>query len=976
MIKTTLILLLSLFSAALYAQEPTCYTTKNGLPSNNVYDIEQDANGFMWFATDRGIVKFDGENFKLFTIRDGLPNNDILFLETDKQGSIYYATKSNYQGYIKNDIVYKYGVPDSYVVNPINFHSNNKRVWLSCGRGFLTVKNNQLINELDSKLNHKGVLFEKKRNYFNNHTTVYNPQAKEFYILEKELIVIDSLYKQLYNLPINNTKWLQIDKTTPIKHNKLLPNNTFWYGMPFGMLFFNFESKALKTIDFKILIGEENVSNIYSVKAFDNEIHISIPNYLLVFDYEYKLTRKYHFSNQNRNSKNYQDVDGNIWQASLKNGIKFIPNSNIGNNAFLSSKVQKIEKIDKILYVGVAYDGFYEYNITSNSSKKSMPISSDALVYDIKKDSISQVDYFISSKESYKNFNDQTSWVSYFSQTFTDSSLTEYDLVSNFKDILTFNESEYSIMELGLHNNQNSLNEIFFQVSKSGLEKMIVFKDALYVSGNDGLHVFNNENDLNKPMINNELLSFPINYLTKNKTHIIVGTDGRGVYYYNNKELVYLKHTDGLIVQKIIEKNSVIWLATNEGVKKVSLDKKNLANSKITDAFYESDGLLQNNANDIYIKDSLLLVASDIGLAKINLNNKIYKQLPKLYFKTEKDTLHFENSKRDNITVSFSTLDFVNQEHLQYQYRLLPQKKEWVSINTKILNFSNLTPKLYTLEVQVSDQHNNTSIIKQYLNIIPNWWQTKSAKFGFGILSLLLFLSLIKLLQERIRRKEKGKLEQTKRYVNLELQALRSQMNPHFVHNSLNAIQYFVQRNEVELSENYLSKFSKLIRLFFEYSRRQNIFIKEEIELLTNYLEIEKLRFEEKLEFKISVDDAIDTEEQNIPSMILQPIVENAVNHGLFHKQEKGLVSVVFKYINDNEYIVIVKDDGVGINKADSIFKRSSKTYQSNSSSVLKERLDLLNQNKEWEIDYKLQDRSEIESKKTGTIVTITFNKP
>jgi sensor histidine kinase YesM len=208
-----------------------------------------------------------------------------------------------------------------------------------------------------------------------------------------------------------------------------------------------------------------------------------------------------------------------------------------------------------------------------------------------------------------------------------------------------------------------------------------------------------------------------------------------------------------------------------------------------------------------------------------------------------------------------------------------------------------------------------------------------------------------------------------------ESMALRSQMNPHFVHNSLNAIQYFIQRNEVELSENYLSKFSKLIRLFFEYSRHKNILIKEELELLVNYLDIEKLRFEEKLNYTISVCDKIDIEDQLIPSMLLQPIVENAVNHGLFHKKESGLVKISFKQLDNSFFQVIIIDDGIGINKAKAIFKVSSKNYQSNSSVVLQERLDLLNHSKEWYVDYDIKDRSEIENNQTGTIVTLTFKQ-
>ena len=200
-------------------------------------------------------------------------------------------------------------------------------------------------------------------------------------------------------------------------------------------------------------------------------------------------------------------------------------------------------------------------------------------------------------------------------------------------------------------------------------------------------------------------------------------------------------------------------------------------------------------------------------------------------------------------------------------------------------------------------------------------------------------------------------------------------MNPHFVHNSLNAIQYYIQRNEVELSEKYLVKFSKLVRLFFEYSRKQHISIKDEVMLLNNYLQIEKLRFEDKLSYTIEVDESIDIEEQLIPSMMLQPIVENAVNHGLFHKKENGLVTVVFKKIKENSFKVIVEDNGIGIIKSKEMFKDSSRNYQSKSTDVLEERLGILQQSNNWKIDYKIQDLSEVNTA-NGTRVTLIFNQP
>lgn len=209
----------------------------------------------------------------------------------------------------------------------------------------------------------------------------------------------------------------------------------------------------------------------------------------------------------------------------------------------------------------------------------------------------------------------------------------------------------------------------------------------------------------------------------------------------------------------------------------------------------------------------------------------------------------------------------------------------------------------------------------------------------------------------------------------LKNQILRSQMNPHFVHNSLNAILYYVQTNHKELSENYLSKFSLLTRLFFEYSRRKDISLKEEIELLNLYLEIEKLRFEDKLNFIICAESTVDVEELFIPSMLLQPIVENSLNHGLFHKEGNGMISINFNQIDAYTLKITIEDDGIGIAKSASIVKKTYGNYQSNSTQVLGERLELLNKCSNLFITHTIEDRSHLNTKNTGTLVTLLFKQ-
>jgi two-component system LytT family sensor kinase len=239
-----------------------------------------------------------------------------------------------------------------------------------------------------------------------------------------------------------------------------------------------------------------------------------------------------------------------------------------------------------------------------------------------------------------------------------------------------------------------------------------------------------------------------------------------------------------------------------------------------------------------------------------------------------------------------------------------------------------------------------------------------------GIISLFVTFNNRKnqLLQEKL----EDQLAAQKRQHNSELNALRSQLNPHFVHNSLNAIQYYIQRNEVEISEDYLTKFSKLMRLFFNYSRKKTITLDEEIAFLTKYLQIEKLRFEDKVTYSIEIEANLDKEDYFIPTMILQPILENSVNHGVFHKLGSGHIILRFEKLSIEEgYKVSIIDNGIGLKKSREMQQNKAST-KAHSSAVIKERIDILNESEEWKINYEIIDQSETTSE-TGTAVYMTF---
>lgn len=174
-----------------------------------------------------------------------------------------------------------------------------------------------------------------------------------------------------------------------------------------------------------------------------------------------------------------------------------------------------------------------------------------------------------------------------------------------------------------------------------------------------------------------------------------------------------------------------------------------------------------------------------------------------------------------------------------------------------------------------------------------------------------------------------------------ELQSLRSQMNPHFIFNSLNSIHRFIWSNQQEEASEYLSKFSRLIRMILENTRHATVILSKEIEFLTLYLELEALRCNNKFSYFITVDPAINQDELLVPPLIIQPFLENAIWHGLVHKEGRGELSIRI-FLQDKMLLCIVEDNGVGRQKAMEIKTRKQGTHQSVGIKVTEERIKLI----------------------------------
>jgi PAS domain-containing protein len=196
-------------------------------------------------------------------------------------------------------------------------------------------------------------------------------------------------------------------------------------------------------------------------------------------------------------------------------------------------------------------------------------------------------------------------------------------------------------------------------------------------------------------------------------------------------------------------------------------------------------------------------------------------------------------------------------------------------------------------------------------------------------------------ISERIRQ-EADMFRVTKQVAELRLMALRSVMNPHFIFNCLNSIQYYIMENDQLNAVTYLSTFSKLIRAVLNNSVNSHVRLSEELEMIGHYVQLESLRFEKRFDCVIDVDPTLDLETIEVPSMLIQPYVENAILHGLCNKKDKGRLKLSLK-MRDENLLVEIEDDGIGREAASKLKHIERKTHRSMGTALTEERLKLIN---------------------------------
>jgi hypothetical protein len=325
---------------------------------------------------------------------------------------------------------------------------------------------------------------------------------------------------------------------------------------------------------------------------------------------------------------------------------------------------------------------------------------------------------------------------------------------------------------------------------------------------------------------------------------------------------------------------------------------------------------------------------------------------------------------QNSVEIQYLTSYFRNPEKLMYRYRLAGLDDNWVdNAHNSRVRFSSLPPGQYTFSVAASLDGITWSETATPLAfvILEPWWRTWW--FVGAMLSLVvglaywLFRRRIKVIRRQTALRE--------HMAELEMRALRAQMNPHFIFNCLNSINRYIVKSDNATASLYLTRFAKLIRLILDNSNSKKVLLSNELEALKLYIEMERIRFDNKFDYRMIVDEGVHTDSIGVPSLIIQPYVENAIWHGLLHKEGNGSLWVKIRMLDENTLECVIEDNGVGREKAAEFRSKSATGKKSLGMKLTEDRIAVLNQYAQTNASVEIVDLEDGSRVATGTRVVV-----
>ncbi|NII25993.1 histidine kinase [Pseudoflavitalea sp. X16] len=961
------------------------YTIKDGLPGAVVYHSVQDKDGFIWFATNQGVSRFDGRSFKNFTKKDGLPDNDVFKLYIDKHNTIWFISLS--------------GVPAVYYKGVIRS--------LNC-QGVSSISEDKVADSIYLI----GRYGKNNEHWYGYYKAANVPGKWDFVNCFRKATYIEGSF----NLPVLRASvaetrfyYAVVNRQQSALHIKTTHGykiNLFDHGDLIDLAPFKSRSfvsvipgkKAIVFYDLNYLYYADSngIQTLLSLKKIGvNVSRVTDMNYV------------------------YCESDSILWLCARDKGLikvaGFMKPEKICQRFFPNSYCTSILKDAEAGYWITTYEGIYylpNLNFYTLSDYKDIG-TKDVRCIDAFDDQTLIAGF---TDGTIAKINHATAKPAILS---TWSSQNKYNRVLNIK---RRGKEILAVTDGGLY--AISPNESYKKIPKAvGIKGFIIESDSSFIIASaTGVHKLNPGTE-------------KVIDIYTNRATSITGSHGQyfwgslqGVFSYTGDSVTglgkYYPALSGIINYLILSPDTALWVATQQGV---AVLKHN-----VTNVIKEENGLPSNNCRHVLVESNRVWVSTDKGIARINYHwqgeklvytvlnitendglisddvNQVAKGGAYIWAATNRgisffpvsyngysmippfiainsvragnimmpssDTVYLDYHK-NNLTVEISGVAFHNARNMHYQYRLNGVDSTWYPAINNTISFSALPYGEYVLEIGAFNKECNLIGAARKMVIInepPIWKSTWFMVLAYMGSILLVALSFY--LYYRRRQRKKEQLYQVNKKVHeLEVMALRAQMNPHFIFNCLNSIQHYILQADVVNANLYLHRFSLLIRKILQLSPSSTISLREEIEMLELYLELEQMRLEDRMQYRIKMSGNLNPDDIFIPSMIIQPYVENAIKHGIAPlRDRKGMITVEFSLNGDN-LECFIEDNGIGINTA--LQHKHAGNYQhiSMGSNITESRIQAINSIRENKIILHITDRQTMNASTTGTLVQIIF---
>lgn len=993
------------------------YNIYNGLPSNFVYQVVVDTYGYVWLATTKGVVKYNGYTFKKFGQAEGLDNEDVWQLVEDDYNRMWLGSVSHSLGYIKDNEYIEKMHDSSMLLKPFQITRLKGGVcfytWPLKGKSGIAniiatyfIDNNRLVTAQvsfsDENAPNLSFGADGSRRIMDN-GSVYKVISTEGKNKLRKLATVNALYRSE-------------DSGSSIYHN----NKDYFIATHNGhngiLYFVNAETGAFEK--YKIpLTKYELFSNV----GYDGNQNIITNKKIIILNKQLKQIGLLWLKDMMPAA---DTIDATIvWHTYNNLWAGFTATSNKGayqqlkNNGF---NKHKLEGMEDAVYVGRgATVSQYWWK---NSTRELVILNPDGNVY----------------KRAYNEFGRVTSVRPYGDNVLISTAYGQYVFNEKNKQAsLLFDKVKYCVSEWAdsVMYSEEMLNKAKHVVFK---EIVHVYKDTLYglphsrgvrrhYVVNDTLHADTTIYHLGDTyavdtarnmVIANMSGNILVHHLFTNERKILsvaalqqLGIDGlRSVEVDSRNGNVFLLCKDMLLMydagkrklQKLrcnlnfsachmdlVEDKLVLAGNYGLGIYKLYNDGTISKPYYVLNHKYRDYKFLYGNG--FYIGKDAITINTDKGLlyAKLPTDTAFLYNTTTPAFRLLINYLDATHLLKTGDTVSLTQqntvvlFDVINPTGLGaplFFYNLSGTTGAWNQLNAAEWFVTGLVPGAYNrVYLKVADEGWRSDTIAIWVYIKPYWWQTVWGKIIIGMI-LFVFIGGVALGVMQITRRRVNKVNARKNLeaelkslrTSMELKSIHAQINPHFIFNTLSTGMYYIKKNQLEEAYDHISAFSELLRSYIKSSRNKYVTLHEEIDNLRRYVMLQQSRFENLHEFVVKNENEVNFYTETIPALLLQPLVENAINHGLFHKASPGTLLLSFKKLEDGTLVCIIDDDGVGREASKNIYGETKHKTQSYGTDLIKELIDTFNKYEPINITIQYIDKVLPE---TGTCVVLTIKK-